>query len=154
MRVMDSRHRLDFIVGLFVTGALLCTIFLALRAAGIADITGGSGYVIRVQFEQIGALPPRAPVKSAGVRVGQVQEITFNDDEFIAEVKMVIEDEYAFPADSIFSIVSSNLLGGQYIAINPGGAEDNLKPGQIVVGNSAIVLEHLLSKFLFDNAGE
>ena len=102
MRVMDSRHRLDFIVGLFVTGALLCTIFLALRAAGIADITGGSGYVICVQFEQIGALPPRAPVKSAGVRVGQVQEITFNDDEFIAEVKMVIEDEYAFPADSIF----------------------------------------------------
>ncbi|MGI9298703.1 MAG: outer membrane lipid asymmetry maintenance protein MlaD [Gammaproteobacteria bacterium] len=153
MYATESRRRLDFIVGLFVAGAALCAVFIALRAAGIADVSGG-GYVVRAQFDQIGALPARAPVKSAGVRVGRVREVQFNDENFIAEVTMVIENEYLFPADSTFSIVSSNLLGGQYISINPGGAEENLQPGQIVVGNDAIVLEHLIGKFLFDKAGE
>lgn len=153
MYATESRRRLDFIVGLFVAGAALCAVFIALRAAGITDVSGG-GYVIRAQFDQIGALPARAPVKSAGVRVGRVSRVEFNDEDFIAEVTMVIENEYRFPADSIFSIVSSNLLGGQYVAISPGGAEENLQPGQVVVGNSAIILEHLIGKFLFDKAGE
>lgn len=152
MQAIESRHRLDFIIGLFVAGAVLCALFVALRAANITDVS--SGYVIRAQFDQIGALPPRAPVKSSGVRIGRVQSITFNDEDFIAEVTMIIEGEYLFPADSIFSIVSSNLLGGQYVSISPGGGEENLQPGQVVAGNSAIILEHLIGKFLFDKAGE
>ena len=149
---MESHRRLDLVIGLFVAGAALCAAFVALRAADV--IGGGDGYVIRAQFDQIGGLPSRAPVKSAGVRVGRVEDIAFNDDDFVAEVTMRIDGEHLFPADSIFSIVSSNLLGGQYISISPGGAEENLEPGQLVVGNSAIVLEHLIGKFLFDKAGE
>lgn len=154
MKGLEPRQRLDFLVGLFIAGAAVATVFIALRAANIADVSGADGYVIRAQFEQVGALPPRAPVKSSGVRVGRVKAVTFNDEEFIAEVEMVIDGQFQFPSDSIFSIESSNLLGGQYIAINPGGAEDNLQPGQVVSGNSAIILEHLISKFLFDKAGE
>ena len=154
MKPMENRGQLDFAVGLFVICAAAALVFIALRAANITNISSGDGYTIRAQFDHIGSLTERAPVKSAGVRVGRVKEIRFDNEQFLAEAMLVIEEQYAFPVDSIFSIVSSNLLGGQYVSINPGGAEENLAPGTVVNGNSAIVLEHLISKFLFDKAGE
>ena len=154
MRTLSFRQKLDLIVGCFVIGAGLSIVFIALRAANIAAVSDAGGYTIRVQFDQIGGLKTRAPVKSSGVLVGRVKTIDFNNEAFIAEVEMVVGGEYQFPDDSIFSIVSSNLLGGQYISISPGGSEENLAPGTVVVGNSAIVLEELIGKFLFDKAGE
>ena len=151
--LQGSRERLDFIVGLFVLVAAIGVVFIALRAANIGDI-GVEGYEIRAQFEQVGGLTKRSPVRSAGVIVGRVRDIKFINEDFVAEVILVIERDYQFPVDSIFSIESSNLLGGQYVGIDPGGDEESLQSGAVVNGNSAIVLEHLISKFLFDKAGE
>ncbi len=150
----DTRAVLDFAVGLFIAGAILATGFIALRAANIAWGSVSEGYVITAHFDHIGSLGPRAPVKSAGVRVGRVQSIEFNDEDFIAEVSLFIDGQYQFPADSTFAIVSGNLLGGQYVSITPGGGEENLEHNGVVFGESAIVLEHLIGKFLLDKADE
>ncbi|MBE8158395.1 MAG: outer membrane lipid asymmetry maintenance protein MlaD [Betaproteobacteria bacterium] len=154
MHSLTTRQKLDLLVGFFIIGAALSVVFIALRAANIASVSAADGYVIRVQFDQIGGLKTRAPVKSSGVLVGRVKTIDFNAESFIAEVLVIVEGKYQFPDDSIFSIVSGNLLGGQYISISPGGSEDNLPPNAVISGDSAIVLEELISKFLFDKADE
>jgi len=144
---------LDFIVGLFVLLAGVGVVFIALQAANIGGVNV-EGYQITAQFDQVGGLTQRAPVRSSGVVVGRVKEIRFNNEEFVADVIMVIDGRYKFPVDSIFAIESSNLLGGQYVGIDPGGEEENLADDAVVAGNSAIVLEQLIGKFLFDKAGE
>jgi len=149
-----SRHRLDFIIGCFVLCAAVGIAFVALRAANIADISTSDSYTLRVYFDNIGGLAARAPVKSSGVRVGRIKNIAYDNDDHIAAVDLVIENRYTFPSDSLFSIVSSNLLGGQYVAVEVGGDDAFFKDGDVTEGNSAIVLEELISKFLFDKAGE
>ena len=149
-----SRHRLDFIIGCFVLTALVGVVFIALRAANIADISTSNSYTVKIYFDNIGGLAARSPVKSSGVRVGRVKNISYDSNDHIAAVDIVIENRYVFPTDSIFSIVSSNLLGGQYIAIEVGGEDALFENGDETEGNSAIVLEELISKFLFDQAGE
>ena len=150
MEWAEKRDKLDFVVGLFVVFAAASVVFLALRAANISDAVTGDSYVVRAQFDHVGSLSSRAPVKSSGVRVGRVRAIVFNNENFVAEAVLEIENQYAFPSDSTFAIVSGNLLGGQYVEIEPGGAEDNIKPDSVVSGNSAIVLEHLLGDLLRD----
>ncbi|MCH9704615.1 MAG: outer membrane lipid asymmetry maintenance protein MlaD [Proteobacteria bacterium] len=152
--IVLSRHKLDFIIGLFVLCAAISVVFIALKTANITAVSGSNGYHVQVEFDNIGSLVERAPVKSSGVLVGRVQKISYNSDDYIATVDIILENQYQFPADSIFSIVSSNLLGGQYIAIDVGGEEEFIENNQVFQGNSAIVLEELISKFLFDNAGE
>ena len=88
------------------------------------------------------------------MRVGRVKDISYDNNNHIAVVDIVIENRHTFPSDSLFSIVSSNLLGGQYIAIEVGGEDTMFKDGDVTEGNSAIVLEDLISKLLFDKAGE
>lgn len=149
-----SRHKLDFIIGLFVLCAAIGVVFIALRAANISDISDSDGYVVHVRFENIGTLAERAPVKSSGVLVGRVKSISYDSEEYQAVVDIVIQPRYRFPSDSIFSIVSSSLLGGQYVSIEVGGEEDFLQGNQTLRGNSALILEDLIGKFLFDNAGE
>lgn len=149
-----SRHKLDFIIGLFILFAAVSTVFIALRAANLTEVSGTDGYLVRVQFDNIGSLAERAPVKSSGVRVGRVKAITYDSSEYFAVVDVVIEAQYQFPKDSIFSIVSSSLLGGQYVAIEVGAEEAVLQENDTLRGNSAVILEELISKFLFDNAGE
>ncbi|MGU9951857.1 MAG: outer membrane lipid asymmetry maintenance protein MlaD [Gammaproteobacteria bacterium WSBS_2016_MAG_OTU1] len=150
----SSRNSIDFVVGLFVIFSAVAVVFIALRAANISDIGSGNGYMVRVQFDHVGSLSSRAPIKSSGVRVGRVKQIEYNNEDFVAETILEIDKQYAFPEDSTFSIVSSNLLGGQYVEIEVGSAEEDLKKDAIVVGNSAIVLEHLISQFLVDKASE
>lgn len=152
--MLNSRRRTDFVVGLFVLAAMAATVFVALRAANITELSDDAGYAVTIQFENVGSLGARAPVKSGGVKVGQVRGISFNSAEFVAEVDVVIFAGHSFPVDSIFSIVSGNLLGGQYVAIEAGGEDDILKGGEVLEGNSALVLEHLLGKLLFEKAGE
>lgn len=149
-----SRRNIDIVIGLFVAFAVAGTVFIALRSANITDISKNDGYSIYLQFDNVGSLVERSPVKSSGVRVGQIRTIRYNNDDHIADVEIVINNAYQFPTDSIFSIVSSNLLGGQYIAIEVGGEEEMLKDGDEMVGNSAIILEELIGQFLFDKAGE
>ena len=105
-------------------------------------------------FDNIGSLNDSAPVKSSGVLVGRVRAIRYNGEEYRAEVDIAVESHFRFPTDSDFSIVSSNLLGDQYISIEPGGEEDFLESGESIVGNSALVLEDLIGKFLLDTAEE
>lgn len=145
-----NRQFADFAVGLFILFAVVGVIFVALRAANITDITDGDGYNIEIHFDNVGGLIERAPVKSGGVRVGRIKTISYDDEDHVAIVQAVIEDEYEFPADSLFSIVSSNLLGGQYVAIDVGGDDAVIKNNAVVQGNSAIILEELISKFLFE----
>ena len=149
-----ARHQLDFIIGLFVSLALVGAVFIALRAANITDVSSTEGYRLHIKFDNIGNLVERAPVKSGGVLVGRVQRISYDSEEYIAVVDIVIQPQYQFPADSIFSVVSSSLLGGQYISVEVGGEDEMLEASQVVRGNSAIILEELISKFLFDNAGD
>ncbi len=133
--------------------AMAAVVFIALRAANLTEFSD-AGYSVRVRFDNVGSLAVRAPVKSGGVKVGQVRDISFDSENFIAEVEVLIFANHHFPADSIFSIVSSNLLGGQYVSIEAGGEDETIAAGALVDGNSALVLEHLISKFLFDKAGE
>lgn len=149
-----SRKQIDLYVGAFVLFAVAAVIFIALRAANITDVATERAYSLTVIFDDIGGLSKRAPVKSSGVRVGQVRAVAYNDEDYHAEVEVVIDQQYQFPADSIFSIVSGNLLGGQYIAIEVGGEDEMLAADDVLYGESAIVLESLISKFLFDEAGE
>ncbi len=149
-----SRNRIDIIVGLFVVFAIVSVTFIALRSANLTEIATKKDYSLFINFDNVGSLVQRAPVKSSGVRVGQVKKIEYNGLDHVANVEITIEDRYHFPTDSIFSIVSSNLLGGQYVAIEVGGELDALKDKDTLDGNSAIVLEDLISRFLFDNAGD
>ena len=149
-----SRHKLDFIIGLFILFAAAAAVFVALRTANITEVSGADGYLVRVQFDNIGGLVERAPVKSSGVKVGRVKSITYDSTDYIAVVDIVIESRYRFPVDSIFSIVSSSLLGGQYVSVEVGAEDALLKNHDVLQGNSAVILEELISKFLFDNAGE
>ena len=153
---MKSSHRrsLDFIIGLFVIFAIAGVVFIALRAAHITNISSENSYILHIEFDNIGGIVERAPVKSSGVIVGRVQKIEYDVVDYVARVEVMIENDFVFPEDSSFSVVSSNLLGGQFIAVDPGGDEVFLKNGDELVGNSAIVLEELIGKFLFDKAGE
>lgn len=149
-----SRHKIDFLVGLFILCAAIGVVFIALRAAHITDVDTGDGYMVQVRFDNVGTLVERSPVKTSGVRVGRVQSIRYDAEEFVALVDIVIDPGYRFPADSIFSVVSSSLLGGQYVSIDVGGDLEMIESGAVVEGNSALILEELIGKFLFDKAGE
>ena len=147
------RHNIDFIVGLFVVFAAVSVVFIALRAANLTEVDTG-GYTLSVRFENVGSLTEDAPVKSGGVPVGRVGRIVFDDDDYAARVEVTIDPQFKFPKDSILAIVSSNLLGGQYVAIEAGGDEEMLEGGDEVAGESALVLEHLISQFLLNKAEE
>ena len=148
-----TRKDIDFIVGLFVVFAAASVVFIALRAANLTEVDAG-GYSLSVRFENVGSLTENAPVKSGGVPVGRVGAIVFDDEEYAARVEVNIHPEHQFPKDSILAIVSSNLLGGQYVAIEAGGEDEMLKDGDELVGESALVLEHLISQFLLNKAEE
>jgi phospholipid/cholesterol/gamma-HCH transport system substrate-binding protein len=152
--VFTARQKTDFAVGVFLVVAAVGVVFIALRAANIAEFAVGDEYPLRLQFDNVGGLIERAPVKSGGVRVGRVKSISYDRDEHFAVVDILIDERFSFPADSIFSIVSSNLLGGQYVAINVGGDDEMLAKNDVIQGESAIVLEDLISRFLFNEAGK
>ncbi len=143
----------DFLVGLFVLLGILAAVFLMLQAGNLKTFSIGKTYHITARFENIGALKVRSPVKSNGVVVGRVSSISFDNKEFKAVVGMDLEDGYVFPEDSSASIMTSGLLGEQYIGLTPGADEKNLADGgQITYTQSAVVLEELISKFLFSKA--
>ncbi len=150
-----QRKSLDIWVGFFVIVGALALMFLALKAGNMSSLSFEKTYSIMTRFDNIGGLKPRAPIKSAGVVIGRVGDISFDDDEFRAQVMLQIEERYKFPKDSSAKILTSGLLGEQYISIEPGGDENNLANGdQITMTQSAMVLENLISQFIYSKATE
>lgn len=146
---------LDFWVGLFVLLGAAALIFLALRVGSSNMVSGADSYVVTAKFDNIGGLKPRAAVKSAGVVVGRITAITFDDNTFQALVSMQMDQRYKFPKDSSAKILTSGLLGEQYIGIEAGGDVKTLVAGdKIAMTQSAIVLENLISQFLFSKAAD
>ncbi|MET0962900.1 MAG: outer membrane lipid asymmetry maintenance protein MlaD [Noviherbaspirillum sp.] len=150
-----QRKSLDIWVGLFVVLGAAALLFLALKAGNMSTMSFAKTYDVTARFDNIGGLKPGAPVKSAGVVVGRVDSIGLNGKTFQAEVKLKMQAGYPFPKDSSAKILTSGLLGEQYIGLEPGGDTNNLAAGdRITMTQSAIVLENLISQFLFSKAAE
>ena len=149
------RSKIDVWVGLFVLVGAAAILFLALQAANLLSLSFEPTYRVTARFDNAGGLKPKAAVRSAGVVVGRVESIGFDDQNFQANVVLALESRYAFPKDSSFKILTSGLLGEQYVGIDPGGEEKNLANGDTVTQTqSAIVLENLIGQFLFNRAAE
>ncbi len=145
----------DVWVGLFVLLGAAAILFLALKSANLLTLNFQSSYTVSGRFDNIGGLKRQAAVKSAGVVVGRVENVTFDDKTFQATVTMNIESRYQFPKDSSLKILTSGLLGEQYIGIEAGAEADNLANGdRIQATQSAVVLENLISQFLYNKAAE
>ena len=150
-----ERSMLDLWVGLFVVAGVAALVILAFKVGNMSSLGGGETYQITANFDNIGGLKPRAPVKSAGVVVGRVTSISFNNERFTAKVTLAVDQGYKFPKDTTASILTSGLLGEQYVGLEGGGDEQMLKAGDnIRLTQSAVVLEKLISQFLFDKAAE
>jgi len=148
-----SNHKIDVWVGLFVLLGILALVFLALRAGNLSSFSFAETYAVQAKFDNIGGLKVRAPVKSAGVVVGRVSEIRFDDQTYQAMVTFNIDTAFEFPSDTSASILTSGLLGEQYIGLDAGGDDLMLASGDsITLTQSAIVLERLISQFLYGTA--
>lgn len=145
----------DVWVGLFVMIGAAALLFLALQSANLLNLNFQPGYRVTALFDNIGGLKPKAAVRSAGVVVGRVESIAFDDSTFQARVTLSLQDRYQFPKDSSLKILTSGLLGDQYIGISPGADEKNLANGDKVTSTqSAVVLENLIGQFLYGKAEE
>jgi phospholipid/cholesterol/gamma-HCH transport system substrate-binding protein len=152
---MMTRKELDLWVGIFAVIGIGALLFLSLKVANLASFTAADTYRINASFDNIGGLKVRAAVKSAGVVVGRVGEIRFDNGTFEAVVSMDIDGRYQFPKDSSAKILTSGLLGEQYIGLSPGGDSANLKNGETLkLTQSAVVLENLIGQFLYSKAAE
>ncbi|HVR51282.1 MAG TPA: outer membrane lipid asymmetry maintenance protein MlaD [Pseudorhodoferax sp.] len=150
-----QRSKTDVWVGLFVLLGAAAILFLALRAANLTSLNLSSTYTIAAKFDNIGGLKPKAAVKSAGVVVGRVESIEFDDKSFQARVAIAMQTRYVFPKDSSLKILTSGLLGEQYIGIEAGADEKDLQAGDVVTTTqSAVVLENLIGQFLYNKAAE
>lgn len=150
-----SRTTLDLWVGLFVALGCAALIFLATKVGNFTGLDGGATYTVEAPFDNIGGLKVRAPVKSAGVLVGRVVAIRFDTERYRAMVRLEIDRRYPFPADTIATILTSGLLGEQYVGLEPGADPEMLADGATVaMTQSALVLEKLIGQFLFDRAAQ
>ncbi|MGP1684427.1 MAG: outer membrane lipid asymmetry maintenance protein MlaD [Giesbergeria sp.] len=150
-----QKSRTDGWVGLFVMLGAAALVFLALQSANLLQLDFRTGYRVTARFDNIGGLKPKSAVRSAGVVVGRVESITFDDKIYQANVTIALQDRYAFPKDSSIKILTSGLLGEQYLGIEAGADEKMLVQGdRIVATQSAVVLENLISQFLFSKAAD
>jgi len=148
-----QRSATDVWVGLFVLIGAAALLFLALQSANLLSLNFQSTYPVVAKFDNIGGLKPQTAVKSSGVVVGRVESVTFDDKSFQAKVTLAMQKRYSFPKDSSLSILTSGLLGEQYIGIQAGADAKNLEAGDTISSTqSAVVLENLISKFLFSKA--
>ena len=150
-----AKRNIEVLVGLFVVLGLVALVFVALKAANLASFSTEATYALNARFDNIGGLKVRAPVKSAGVVVGRITGIAFDPKEFDAVVTLSIDARYEFPKDTSAKILTSGLLGEQFIGLAAGGDTANLKDGETLkITQSAVVLENLISQFLFNKAAE
>lgn len=150
-----ERTTVDLWVGAFVALGVAAMFGLALKVGNLTSSNLGETYKVTAAFENIGGLKPRAPVKSAGVVIGRVDNIAFDPKDFEAKVTLKIDKRYQFPTDTFANIYTAGLLGEQYIALEAGGEEAQLKEGdKIQHTQDAVVLEKLISQFLYNKASE
>lgn len=150
-----ERKSYDIWVGLFVLLGLAAIVFLALKAGNLATLSTSESYLLSARFDNIGGLKARAPIKSAGVVVGRIEEIRFDTQTFQATVNMAVDARYKFPKDTSAKILTAGLLGEQYIGLEAGGDPVALASGdRIKMTQSAVVLETLISQFLFSKAAD
>lgn len=150
-----NRTVLDLWVGLFVAMGLAAILFLALKVGNLSSGHLSNTYVLEAKFANIGGLKVRGPVKSSGVLVGRISDIRFDPESYEAVVTMNVDGRYRFPKDTFASIYTAGLLGEQYIGLDVGGDEKMLQAGETIAKTqSAVVLEKLISQFLFNKASE
>jgi len=150
-----NRSTIDLWVGIFVAAGFAGLLFLALKAGNLATFSTDPTYQVQARFANIGGLKVRAPVKSAGVVVGRVGDVRFDNESFEAIVSMNLSAAYQFPRDTTAKILTSGLLGEQYVGLEAGGDGMMLKSGdRLRLTQSAVVLENLISQFLFKSAAE
>jgi phospholipid/cholesterol/gamma-HCH transport system substrate-binding protein len=150
-----QRSKNDVWVGLFVVLGAAALLFLALKSANLLSLSFEKTYTVTARFDNIGGLKPQAAVRSAGVVVGRVASIRFDDESFQATVEMAMEERFKFPKDSSVKILTAGLLGEQYLGVEPGAEEATWAAGdEITQTQSALVLENLISQFLFSKAEE
>jgi phospholipid/cholesterol/gamma-HCH transport system substrate-binding protein len=146
---------LNLAVGAFVLLGILALLFMALQVSNLRAMSNGKTYEVIAFFDNIGGLKPRAAVKSAGVVVGRVRQIQFDDQQYQAKVILDLDTRYEFPKDTSAKILTSGLLGDNYIGLEPGADEEFLKPSdRIRMTQSAVVLENLISQFLYNRPSE
>ena len=150
-----NRSTIDLWVGIFVAAGFAGLLFLALKVGNLASFSTAQTNVVHAKFGNIGGLKVRAPVKSAGVVVGRVADIRFDNESYEAIVSMNVDATYQFPRDTTAKILTSGLLGEQYVGLEAGGDGVMLKNGdRLRLTQSAVVLENLISQFLFSKAAE
>ena len=153
--MMHSRN-VEIGVGLFIAAGLAALFMLAMQVSNLSVMSDDVGYDVTARFENIGSLKVRSPVTMAGVRVGRVSNIGFDSQTFEGVVTLHISSEYdQLPADTSANIFTAGLLGEQYVGLEPGGEEEVLENGsEIMLTQSALVLEQLIGQFLFNKASE
>ena len=150
-----AKKSTETLVGVFVLLGLIALVFLALRAANLASFSTAKGYQVRARFDNIGGLKKNAPVRSAGVSVGQVTSITLDKNTYQGLVIMKINEGVQFPVDSSAKILTAGLLGDQYVGIEPGSDDKNLVSGDLIKQTqSAVVLENLIGQLIFNKAAD
>ena len=149
-----KRLNLELMVGLFIVLGFAAFVFSALQAANLGNLNvNAHTYTVTARFDNIGGLKPRASVKSAGVVVGRVKSVTFDQETFQAKVEISVDSRYLFPVDSSLKMLTSGLLGEQYIGISAGGEDENWKDGSVAERTqSAVVLENLIGQLLYQSA--
>jgi len=152
---MTSR-KIEILVGLFVAAAVAAFFMLAMSVSNMSSYGGGDSYEISARFDNVGGLKVRSPVAAGGVRIGRVTEIQYNSESYEAVVSMSIEEQYnKFPVDTAASILTSGLLGEQFVGFEPGAEEEFLKDGDIIdLTQSALVLEQIIGQFLYGMADD
>lgn len=153
---MSRTRQLEILVGGFMAAGAIALFFLAMQVSNLSSAPSSDGYRLTARFDNIGSLKVRSAVSMAGVRIGRVESISFDQDTYEAVVTMRIESPYdAIPEDSFANIFTAGLLGEQYIGLQPGGSDIMLADGdQIEMTQSALVLEQMISQFLFSKAQE
>ena len=150
-----QKSKYDMWVGLFVLLGGAALLFLALKAGNLLSLSFSDSYRVTARFDNIGGLKPQAALKSAGVVVGRVASISFDDQAFQAKVDIDVDKRYAFPKDSSLKILTAGLLGEQYLGIEAGADEKTLAAGDTIASTqSAVVLENLISQFLYSKAAD
>lgn len=150
-----ERTTLDLWVGMFVVGGIAAMVMLAMKVGNLGTYNVSDTYQVHAYFSNIGGLKPKASIRSAGVLVGRVTSISLDTERYEANVVMSLDKRYQFPKDTFANILTSGLLGEQYIGLMPGGDTEMLKDGdEMKQTQSAMVLEDLISKFMYNKAAE
>jgi len=153
---MKSSNQVEIAAGIFLLLGIAALIFLAVEATDSGGVKSGETYEVRAYFTNVGGLKPKAPVAMAGVTIGRVSSIELDNESLEARVVLKINSEFDdLPSDTSASVLTSGILGDQYVGLEPGGAPDALADGdRILLTNSAVVLEQLIGRYLFNSDEE